>query len=220
MIQSLTQYFRGWIDHPHLARRIAIAVISTMMMGVCILAFEWLDVGTDPFSCVCLGVRDLTGIDLKIIQPIVHGVTLCVVLFIARDMFGFGSLANIFLVGITHDFIWINLMQRQMPATPETGMRILLFIPFAALFLVSVSSYVAADLGTSPYDAASIIIHRKLTEKGRKVSPVVIRMAWDLFFTLVGLLLKGPFGAVTVACVLFLGPLISWISGKIKRFIE
>lgn len=220
MIQSLAQYFRGWIDHPHLARRIVIAVLSTMMMGVCILAFEWLEVGTDPFSCVCLGVRDLTGIDLQVLQPIVHGVTLCIVLFVARDMFGFGSLANIFLVGITHDLIWIHLMNRTMPPMPETGMRILLFIPFAALFLVSVSFYVAADLGTSPYDAAPIIISRKLWQDPPRISSTVVRIAWDAFFTLVGVLLAGPFGAVTMACVLFLGPLITWISGKLKRFIE
>ena len=44
-------------------------------------------------------------------------------------------------------------------------------------------------------------------------------MAWDLLFTLVGLALGGPFGAVTVACVLFLGPLISWLSKFMMRFV-
>ena len=79
--------------------------------------------------------------------------------------------------------------------------------------------YVAVELGTSPYDAAPIIIHRKLAASGRKVSSVAIRIAWDLLFTLVGLALRGPAGAVTAACVVFLGPLIQRISALMKRFV-
>ncbi len=218
MKESLRQYFRGWVDHPHLGRRIAIAVVSTVMMGLCVLAFERLDVGTDPFSCACIGLANLLGIDLGHVEAVVHTVTLLVVLAVAKDMFGFGSLANMFLVGYAHDFFkWA--LGDLIPAAPPLLPRILLFLPFAALFLVSVSSYVAVELGTSPYDAAPIIIHRKLTAGGRKVSSVAVRIAWDLLFTLVGLALRGPAGAVTAACVVFLGPLIQRISALMKRFV-
>ena len=218
MKQALVEYFRGWVNHPHLGRRIAIAVISTIMMGLCVLAFECLDVGTDPFSCVCIGISNLLHIDLGHVEAVVHIVTLCIVLYVAKDMFGFGSLANMFLVGDSHDFFkWAT--GDLIPLTPEIGTRILLFIPFAALFLLSVSSYVAAGLGTSPYDAAPIIIHRKLAAKNPRISSTLIRIAWDALFTLVGFLIGGPFGAVTVACVLFLGPLITWLSNFMKRFI-
>ncbi|MBR6954216.1 MAG: hypothetical protein IKH77_04150 [Clostridia bacterium] len=218
MKDALRQYFRGWVDHPHLGRRIAIAVVSTVMMGLCVLAFERLDVGTDPFSCACIGLSNLLGIDLGHVEAVVHTVTLLIVLAVAKDMFGFGSLANMFLVGYAHDFFkWA--LGDLIPAAPPLLPRILLFIPFAALFLVSVSSYVAVELGTSPYDAAPIIIHRKLTAGGRQVSSVAVRIAWDLLFTLVGLALGGPAGAVTAACVVFLGPLIQRISALMKRLL-
>ncbi len=218
MKESLRAYFRGWVDHPHLGRRIAIAVVSTVMMGLCVLAFERLDVGTDPFSCACIGLANLLGVDLGHVEAVVHTVTLLIVLAVAKDMFGFGSLANMFLVGYAHDFFkWA--LGDLIPAAPPMLPRILLFLPFAALFLVSVSSYVAVELGTSPYDAAPIIIHRKLAAGGRKVSSVAIRIAWDLLFTLVGLALRGPAGAVTAACVVFLGPLIQRISALMKRFV-
>ena len=218
MKDALRQYFRGWVDHPHLGRRIAIAVVSTVMMGLCVLAFERLDVGTDPFSCACIGLSNLLGIDLGHVEAVVHTVTLLIVLAVAKDMFGFGSLANMFLVGYAHDFFkWA--LGDLIPAAPPLLPRILLFLPFAALFLVSVSSYVAVDLGTSPYDAAPIIIHRKLTAGGRQVSSVAVRIAWDLLFTLVGLALGGPAGAVTAACVVFLGPLIQRISALMKRLL-
>ena len=218
MKESLRAYFRGWVDHPHLGRRIAIAVVSTVMMGLCVLAFERLDVGTDPFSCACIGLANLLGVDLGHVEAVVHTVTLLIVLAVAKDMFGFGSLANMFLVGYAHDFFkWA--LGDLIPAAPPLLPRILLFLPFAALFLVSVSSYVAVELGTSPYDAAPIIIHRKLAASGRKVSSVAIRIAWDLLFTLVGLALRGPAGAVTAACVVFLGPLIQRISALMKRFV-
>ena len=218
MKDALRQYFRGWVDHPHLGRRIAIAVVSTVMMGLCVLAFERLDVGTDPFSCACIGLSNRLGIDLGHVEAVVHTVTLLIVLAVAKDMFGFGSLANMFLVGYAHDFFkWA--LGDLIPAAPPLLPRILLFLPFAALFLVSVSSYVAVELGTSPYDAAPIIIHRKLTAGGRQVSSVAVRIAWDLLFTLVGLALGGPAGAVTAACVVFLGPLIQRISALMKRLL-
>ena len=218
MKESLRAYFRGWVDHPHLGRRIAIAAVSTIMMGLCVLAFERLDVGTDPFSCACIGLANLLGIDLGHVEAVVHILTLLIVLAVAKDMFGFGSLCNMFLVGYAHDFFkWA--LGDLIPAAPPMLQRILLFLPFAALFLLSVSSYVAVELGTSPYDAAPIIIHRKLAARGRKVSGVAIRVAWDLLFTLVGLLLGGPFGAVTAACVVFLGPLIQRISALMKRVV-
>ena len=218
MKDALRQYFRGWVDHPHLGRRIAIAVVSTVMMGLCVLAFERLDVGTDPFSCACIGLSNRLGIDLGHVEAVVHTVTLLIVLAVAKDMFGFGSLANMFLVGYAHDFFkWA--LGDLIPAAPPLLPRILLFIPFAALFLVSVSSYVAVELGTSPYDAMPIIIHRKLTAGGRQVSSVAVRIAWDLLFTLVGLALGGPAGAVTAACVVFLGPLIQRISALMKRLL-
>ncbi|MBQ6174306.1 MAG: hypothetical protein IJK28_06760 [Clostridia bacterium] len=216
---SIKAYFRGWVDHPHLGRRLAIAIVSTILMGLCILAFERLEVGTDPFSCVCIGLSNLLHIDLGHVEAVVHTVTLCAVLAVAKEMFGFGSLANMFLVGYSHDFFkWA--LGDLIPKAPEMAARILLFVPFAALFLLAVSSYVAAGLGTSPYDAAPIIIHRKLSRRQPKLSFTPVRIAWDALFTLVGLLLAGPFGAVTIACVLFLGPLITWISNQIRRFID
>ena len=163
-------------------------------------------------------MRLAMGLPLRDVTIGVHAVTLCIVLFVARDMFGFGSLCNIFLVGCAHDFFeWA--LPDLIPRDPEIGLKIALFIPFMALFILAVSAYVAADLGTSPYDAAPIIIHRKLTAGGRKVSSVAVRIAWDLLFTLVGLALRGPAGAVTAACVVFLGPLIQRISALMKRFV-
>ena len=90
----------------------------------------------------------------EIIEPVVHAVTLCVVLFVARDLFGFGSLANIFLVGIAHDFILKNFLNSQLPELPETGMRILLFTVFAGLFLLAAYAGLPTGfIGTFLHDA-------------------------------------------------------------------
>ena len=226
MGQALKVYFRGWIDHPHLARRITIAVIATITMGFCVLALKRLNVGTDPFSAVCLGLAKMLGLPLRYVTIGVHAVTLCVVLFVARDMFGFGSLCNIFLVGCAHDFFeWV--IPDLIPRDPEIGLKIALFVPFMALFILAVSAYVAADLGTSPYDAAPIIIHRKLKRRWENLPSKAVRIPWDALFTLVAWLLgvigfkdEGAFGWMTVACVVGLGPVIEWVSGKLARFIN
>ena len=220
MKDALRQYFRGWVDHPHLGRRIAIAVVSTVMMGLCVLAFERLDVGTDPFSCACIGLSNLLGIDLGHVEAVVHTVTLLIVLAVAKDMFGFGSLANMFLVGYAHDFFkWA--LGDLIPAAPPLLPRILLFIPFAALFLVSVAAYIVCGLGTSPYDAAPTLLHERVTHPRWPRLPFrVTRMAWDSAFALLGLAVGGSFGWMTVLCGVGLGPVIDWMARMMKGIID
>ena len=141
-------------------------------------------------------------------------------------MFGIGSLANMILVGSSHDF-FKAVLPDLVPLNPELGLKIALFIPFTALFILAVSAYVAADLGTSPYDAAPIIIHRKLLRKHPGLSAKVVRMPWDGAFALLAWLLgvigfkaEGAFGWMTIACVIGLGPTIDWVSSKLTRFIN
>ncbi len=226
MGNEIVKYFRGWVDHPHLGRRIGIAVTATIVMGFCVLALERLDVGTDPFSAVCLQLSVMLGVDLRYVTIAVHAVTLCIVLFVARDMFGFGSLANMILVGCSHDFFKAVLGEAFLQHTDE-GLRIALFAGFTLLFILAVSAYVASGLGTSPYDAAPIIIHRKLAARRPGLSPKVVRIPWDAFFALLAWVLgtvfvkaEGAFGWMTVACVVGLGPVIEWTSKRLARFVN
>ena len=216
MKESLRAYFRGWVDHPHLGRRIAIAVVSTVMMGLCVLAFERLDVGTDPFSCACIGLANLLGVDLGHVEAVVHTVTLLIVLAVARDMFGFGSLANMFLVGYSADlFSFLMDVLGLHPEALETAGKIAVFIPAIALVLVAAAFYMVVDLGTAPYDSMPLLIH----DTFKKPSFMVTRMLWDVSFILLGLLVGADVGIVTVAIAFGLGPVIRAVADRFRPMI-
>ena len=88
------------------------------------------------------------------------------------------------------------------------------FIPTMLLFLVAVAFYMVVELGTAPYDAGSQII----ASHTKKVSFTVIRISYDIIITVIGFLLGGKVGIFTVASCFFLGPVISAIAAKFKRF--
>ena len=101
-------FFKGCVDHPRLARRIAIVLVSVIAMGLCVMVFNALGVGTDPFACFSYGMAEKLGVSLGTFEAIFHTVTFLVVFSLDRKLFGLGSLANMFLVGYSADFFtWL-----------------------------------------------------------------------------------------------------------------
>ena len=213
-------FFKGCVDHPRLARRIAIVLVSVIAMGLCVMVFNALGVGTDPFACFSYGMAEKLGVSLGTFEAIFHTVTFLVVFSLDRKLFGLGSLANMFLVGYSADFFtW--LLGDTVPVHPDPGTQLLWFIPFAALFLVSVAAYIVCGLGTSPYDAAPTLLHERVTHPRWPRLPFrVTRMAWDCGFALLGLAVGGSFGWMTVLCGVGLGPVIDWMARMMKGIID
>ncbi len=213
-------FLKGCVDHPRLGRRIAIVLVSVVMMGLCVMVFNALGVGTDPFACFCYGMSAKLGMSLGTFEAIFNTALILIIFFIDRRQFGLGSLANMFLVGFSCDFFtW--LLKDTVPVRPDPVTQLIWFVPFAALFLISVAAYIVAGLGTSPYDSAPNILHAKLVRPRRPGLPFrVTRIAWDCAFALLGLAIGGSFGWMTVLCGLGLGPVIDWMAGVMKGIID
>ena len=136
-----------------------------------------------------------------------------VVIFGGRNL-GFGTLANMFLIGYFVDFFtWI--WNRVLPADFFTTLpvRIAVLIPSVILFILTAALYMDVDMGTAPYDAIPIIISGHLP----KVPFKVIRIAFDFSVTMIGFSFGGKIGAMTVIMILALGPVIQWLGDIMKK---
>ena len=136
-----------------------------------------------------------------------------VVIFGGRNL-GFGTLANMFLIGYFVDFFtWI--WNRVLPADFFTALpvRIAVLIPSVILFILAAALYMDVDMGTAPYDAIPIIISGHLP----KVPFKVIRIAFDFSVTMIGFSFGGKIGAMTVIMILALGPVIQWLGDIMKK---
>ena len=94
--------------------------------------------------------------------------------------------------------------------------RICILLPALIVFIFGADMYMTAALGTSPYDAISFILAKKVPHVPFKY----VRIAWDTSFLLLGWIAGGNVGPVTFAIAFFLGPVISWEQKKLAVFIS
>lgn len=182
-------------------------ILAVIMMGFCLSFLNLTAFGTDPCTTFNLGISKKLGLSLGNWQALFNCILFILVFFYAKEQIGWGTLANMFLVGYSFDFFsWID--SRLFPAEffePMT-IRILVSIPALILFVLAASIYMAIQQGTAPYDALPYMIHKKLARFPFKT----VRMCWDVSFCILGVLLGEKLGLVTLLMAFALGPVITY----------
>lgn len=203
-------------DKPRLGRRLAALFIGVFLMGAGIAVFDQIGFGTDPCSVMNLAICRLIGWSYGN-WLLTMNVILLLVLALLGEIrrIGVGSLANIVLVGYSADLVtWIINMIH--PLTGETlAVRLIVFVPAMAVFLIAVALYMVVDMGVAPYDAIPQVISARI----KKPFPVV-RLLWDVLILSIGFLLGGTVGLVTLITGFCVGPVFGAIADRIRPFFE
>ncbi len=185
-----------------------LVVVAVIVMGFSLSFLNQTNFGTDPCTVFNLGVANKLGMSLGNWQALFNCMLFVFVIIFDKKQIGWGTLANMFLVGYSFDFFsWLNSLWIPADFYESMMVRVLVSIPALFVFVVAASTYMAVQLGTAPYDAISFIISARLP----KVPFKVVRIAWDLTIGILGFLLGSTVGVVTFAMAFALGPVISWI---------
>ena len=201
---------------PKMAKRLAALVLSILVMGFCVAVFKLIAVGTDPCSCMNLGISGRLGISFGTWQLTLNVAMLLVVLRFAPELISAGTLVNMIFVGYIADF-FIHVLGGLMPEAGLTlAMRALIFVPVIAAFLLAASVYMTVDLGCAPYDALPLII----AAHTKRLSDRTIRMIWDLSALSIGFVLGATVGIATVITGFCIGPAITAVGARMKGVFE
>lgn len=206
-----------WFGKPRMGRRVVVLLLSVMMMGVCVAIFDQIGFGTDPCSVLNLAVSRLLGWSFGNYQLLFNAVLLALIVCLGEiRRIGLGTLANMVVVGYSADAtLW--LLRHTHPLTGETlAVRLAVFVPTMALFLVAVAFYMVVDLGVAPYDAMPQII----AGRQRRFGFTAVRVTWDVAAIVLGYLIGGTVGLVTIVTGFFLGPVITAIARRFEPFFE
>lgn len=154
--------YNGQYAGQFLPRRIFAMLAAVIVMGFGVSLYVLGGMGADPFSTLNLGVSSKLGLSFGTWQILFNGAMLAAVFFIDRSMLGLGTLGNMFLIGITADFVNAWLAEAA-PPTEELGIpvRLLLTLCGVACQILGCSFYVTANLGMAPYDCVSFIVPNK-----------------------------------------------------------
>ena len=198
-----------------LPARISLAALGVLVMGFGMSVIEKLNFGTDPYTCLNIGLEMHTGISLGTWGLIISACIAVFVVIFGIEKIGIGTLFNMVGFGYSIDLfriIWrsVGLEQIELDFVP----RLLLLVLMLVIFILAVSLYLASDLGCAPYDAAP-----ELISEGTKIKFVFVRMAWDLCAVLGGLLLGSAIGVTTLVCALGVGPAATIVKRTVDKIL-
>ena len=214
MKEKLCAFVAG-MKRPRMERRVPALFVAVTLMGFGVAMFNLLGFGADPCTVMNMGLSRVLGIPFGTLQLLVNCVLILIVIRYDVGRIGLGTLANMVLVGYVAQFCMAVIERIPALSALTLTARLIIFVPTLLLFLVAASTYMCVDMGVAPYDAIPQIISARMNWPFR-----LVRMAWDFVMMLGGYLLGSVVGLVTIGITLFLGPLVAWMAGYVRRFFD
>lgn len=190
---------------------VLITLISVIVMGLALSVLNLVDWGNDPFTYMNISIAYRLGISLGNWQVILNIIMFIPVIIWGRKQIGIGTIFNMVLVGYSVDFFsWVWTQTGFDAVVDGMVIKILVMIPAIVVFVFSAATYMSTDLGTAPYDALPFMIAGWI----KRVPFKYVRFCWDLMTVIIGLIVSGRLGIVTVAMMLFLGQTVAFVREK------
>jgi uncharacterized membrane protein YczE len=172
------------------------------LMGLSIALMIKSNLGLSPFDVFHDGLSKMLGITFGKACVLVSFVIICVG-YLSGERYGWGSLANMCLVGVFIDFI----LTLEILPTSKSIFQGLLMLSFGMLiFGFSSFLYLSAGLGSGPRDSIMILLIKKT---GKSVS--FIRGSMESLVLLLGYIMGGKVGIGTLYISLSIGLYVQFV---------
>lgn len=214
----MKEFIQGMYQKKNFCGRLVAVILAVITMGFSLSWLVLVDMGTDPCTSMNLAISAKLGMSIGNWQALFNSVLFVFVIFLGRENIGFGTLANMFLVGYSLDFFSWLWAKFGIPAYFEASflLRALVLLPALIVFIFAASVYMDVELGTSPYDAISFIVAKYLP----KVPFRFVRIVYDILVIIIAWIFGAKIGIVTILMGFTLGPVITFVGNKISRFIK
>ncbi|MGF1343500.1 YczE/YyaS/YitT family protein [Streptomyces flavovirens] len=177
-------------------RRLTHLFVGLALYGASSALMVRAGLGMEPWGVLHQGLAGRTGLSIGVVSIVVGAVVLLLWIPI-RQRPGFGTVSNVFAVGLAMDGTLALV-----PDVRGLAARIAVLLAGIALNGVATGLYISARFGPGPRDGLMTGLHR-LT--GRSIR--LVRTAIEVAVVATGFLLGGSLGAGTVLYALAIGPL-------------
>jgi uncharacterized protein len=195
----------------NLTQRILMVCIGVLILSFAVSLFIYASLGTDPASCMNLGVSSKVGLSFGVWQLLFNCIVLVFTFFLARRFIGIGTVINMVAIGFLADFFNV-VLSRILPTHPGLLPRILIMLFAVVIISFAAALYIYPQLGISPYDSVAFILAERLHIEFRWC-----RIAWDVSAVAIGFFCGSIVGAGTVVTAFCLGPLIKYFNDLLQK---
>ena len=224
----MTMNLRKYVTKSYVLRYIVV-VQSIFLVGLAMSIMRISAMGTEPFSCLNYSISEHFGIPMGITMAGINGILLVLSFFTMRESLGFGTVANMLLLGTAAD-IWGNVIQKlaghsiSFSGMEHFGIRILLLCAGMVMMVFFCSFYMSCEMGMSPYDSLGYIIEKltgKIPFKWARVAADSICVVTAYFFARMNGTQWELIGIGTVIMAFCIGPLLSFFRKNVAEpFVE
>lgn len=201
-------------------KKLIIITISCWLIGTGAGLLQLSMLGADPFSCMNWGISDLIGMGYGNWQLIVNILILIVVFFCSVKHIGYGTVANMILVGYSVQFTkWVAGKMGETNYSYVTQ-GVLLGVGIL-LLCAAVAFYMECNMGMAPYDSVAEIIDIKTNGK---FPFAVARIVTDIICVAIGCVSAYQIGALwkvvgigTVIMAFMTGPIVKMFRDKVAK---
>lgn len=190
----------------YMAKRLGMMMAGVFCMGLAVTIYNKTKFGTDPFTCMVLGVSDRLGLPFGITQLCINCVIILLGVFFGRQFLGIGTVINMTCVGFIADFTTF-LYDKIFPDPESMVARIILFALIFILHCFGGSIFFTAALGVGAYDIIGFVMNDRLHLNYRWC-----RVTTDVLCVIAGFSLGSIVGVGTVLTAFFMGPIIQFFT--------
>lgn len=188
--------------------KLIMMLFGNAFMGIAVAVLRMSRFGTDPFTCMNLGVSSSLKISFGTYQLAINLMIFLFVLWKGRHCIGLGTIVNMAGIGYIADFgVFILTKLLGNAALLPITLRIFMMILAVILCSFAAAMYMEADMGIAPYDAFAVIIDESTNGK---VPFKVARVATDIICVGIGFSFGSIVGIATLFTAFCMGPLIGW----------
>ena len=192
------------------------ALIGIFLIGLGVAFNAMAQLGNDPVGIFYDGVRNTLGLtaeQLGTASYIVNGALAVLLLFIGRSFLNLGTLIYIVPYGT---FVKIGgIIYQQLFPHPDLLGRIIAVVIGCLGIFVGVAIFIAMSVGVDPMTGVTLVIGKKLNWEYRKA-----KILFDISLVIIGVLLGGKLGIVTIVVASLGGPVVQFIAEQIEKFYQ
>lgn len=196
-------------------KKVVFMTLGVFLIGLAVSLCRLSGFGTDPFSCMNIGVSAVIGVSYGNYQLVVNLILLVPMLICFRKAIGIGTIVNMVGVGYSAElcmFLWGRCGITIEFTTSIFPLRIVLLVAAVLVLCFGVALYMECDLGVAPYDA--LAQEMELWTKG-KLKFSIGRIITDVVCVSIGFI-SGHIaqivtvGAATIVTAFFTGPFVTF----------
>ena len=211
-----------FLNRDHMAMRIVLCIVGTILCGVAVGFFKYAAFGVDPFTSFVTGLDKISPIEYGMLYIIINAALLLVSIIFDRHMIGLGTIVNLFLVGYLAQYSQMFLTNLLSP--DNLIARIICMLIGIVGLCFSAGLYMPADMGVSTYDAIAIIMEKKWHLGRFKYNRITTDFVCVTIGSILYIMSGEPLSAITaivgigtIITAFFMGPLVDFFSNNFTK---